>query len=245
MNRRIIWKSPLGIAIIFHLVVLVLLGYIVHEDAKKEIEFVEVTMEDLLRPQTQTAGPAKPAGGGGSPRRAQVTPQQPAAAPKPQQTTVQAPPAPVGEDASLPVSAGVVTGGFGSGTDTGGGQGGTGDGTGTGNGSGSGSGSGSGNGSGTGHGTIKRPQLVVKSKPPYPAEARRNGWEGTVSLRLRVSEEGDVEGVSISASSGYDCLDKAALREVWNWRFNPARDEYGRTVASGVVVPMRFNLEDA
>lgn len=242
MNRRIIWKSPLGIAIIFHLVVLVLLGYIVHEEAKKEIEFIEVTMEDLLRPQTQTPGPAQPAGGGGSPRRAQVTPQQAAAAPKTDQT-MQAPPAPLGEDASLPASAGVATGGYGSGD--GGGQGGSGDGTGTGNGSGSGSGSGSGNGAGTGSGVSQRPQLIAKSEPPYPAEARRNGWEGTVSLRLRISEDGDVAEASVSGSSGYACLDQAALQEVWRWRFNPARDGYGRPVASGVVVPMRFNLEDA
>jgi protein TonB len=78
-------------------------------------------------------------------------------------------------------------------------------------------------------------------RPAYPAPARRQGWEGTVRLRVRVTEDGRAGQVDIHRSSGYDPLDEAALDAVRRWRFTPA--QRGDTpVASWVIVPIAFHL---
>lgn len=79
-------------------------------------------------------------------------------------------------------------------------------------------------------------------KPVYPALARRQGEEGKVLLKVRVSAQGAALDVAISKSSGYGRLDNAALEAVAQWRFVPAKrgDE---TVDSSVIVPITFALE--
>jgi protein TonB len=78
-------------------------------------------------------------------------------------------------------------------------------------------------------------------RPAYPASARQQGWEGTVRLRVRVTEDGRARQVDIHQSSGYDLLDDAALDAVRQWRFTPA--QRGDTpVASWVIVPIAFHL---
>lgn len=79
-------------------------------------------------------------------------------------------------------------------------------------------------------------------KPVYPALARRQGEEGKVLLKVRVSAQGTALDVAVSKSSGYGRLDNAALEAVAQWRFVPAKrgDE---TVDSSVIVPITFALE--
>ena len=79
-------------------------------------------------------------------------------------------------------------------------------------------------------------------KPIYPAIARRNGEEGKVLLKVRVSAEGSALEVEVKQSSGFPRLDAAARDAVLRWRFVPARrgDE---AVETAVVVPINFSLE--
>lgn len=79
-------------------------------------------------------------------------------------------------------------------------------------------------------------------KPVYPAISRRNGEEGKVLLKVRVSPQGAALDVAVSRSSGFSRLDTAALDAVTRWRFVPARrgDE---AVESSVIVPVTFALE--
>ena len=79
-------------------------------------------------------------------------------------------------------------------------------------------------------------------KPVYPAMSRRNGEEGKVLLRVRVSPLGAALDVDIKQSSGFSRLDEAAREVVGRWRFVPARrgDE---AIESSVVVPITFTLE--
>lgn len=79
-------------------------------------------------------------------------------------------------------------------------------------------------------------------KPAYPPAARRNGEEGKVLLKVRVSPQGTALDVAISKSSGFGRLDNAAAEAVARWRFVPARrgDE---AVESSVIVPITFALE--
>jgi len=78
--------------------------------------------------------------------------------------------------------------------------------------------------------------------PPYPAAARRNGEEGTVTLRVLVSAEGAPREVILERSSGSSALDAAALATVKTWRFTPAR-RGGEAQQAWVLVPIVFRLE--
>ena len=53
----------------------------------------------------------------------------------------------------------------------------------------------------------------------YPPEARRNGWEGTVILKLEINEKGRLEKATLHRSSGHDVLDRAALQMIRSARF--------------------------
>jgi protein TonB len=83
----------------------------------------------------------------------------------------------------------------------------------------------------------------LRNPPPgYPAAARRNGEEGTVTLRVLVSVEGAPRDVLLERSSGSGLLDAAALAAVKNWRFAPAR-RGGEAREAWVLVPIVFRLE--
>ncbi len=90
----------------------------------------------------------------------------------------------------------------------------------------------------------KKPARLVKSeRPPYPQEARKQGWEGTVLLRITVGTGGDVENVKIRESSGFPELDESAAQSVKTWRFDPAK-EGDDPISSAVDLPVRFDLEE-
>lgn len=77
--------------------------------------------------------------------------------------------------------------------------------------------------------------------PPYPRAARRNGEQGTVTLRVLVSPEGAATQVELDRSSGSSGLDAAAREAVKSWRFVPAR-RAGAPIAAWVIVPVIFRL---
>lgn len=80
--------------------------------------------------------------------------------------------------------------------------------------------------------------------PRYPLIARRNGEQGTVTLRVRVTRTGEPGSVVLERSSGSAALDAAALATVKEWRFVPARRD-GEAVEASVLVPIVFRLRDA
>lgn len=83
----------------------------------------------------------------------------------------------------------------------------------------------------------------LRNPPPrYPPAARRNGDEGTVMLRVRVTADGAAAQVELDRSSGFPLLDGAALDAVRGWRFVPAR-RGTRSVEDWVRVPVVFRLE--
>ena len=72
--------------------------------------------------------------------------------------------------------------------------------------------------------------------------ARRRGYEGTVVLEVLVDQKGRAGELRVLTSSGYSILDKAAMRSVKDWLFEPgmAGDE---KVKMWVRIPIRFELE--
>jgi periplasmic protein TonB len=102
---------------------------------------------------------------------------------------------------------------------------------------------GSGDPGGSGAGGSDAHALYGESPPPaYPERARLENQQGTVMLRVLVGADGSVERIEIAQSSGFDALDRAATDVVrTRWRFVPAK-RAGATVASWVIVPIRFTL---
>ncbi|MDO9081372.1 MAG: energy transducer TonB [Desulfuromonadales bacterium] len=82
-------------------------------------------------------------------------------------------------------------------------------------------------------------EYLVGEKPPYPKQAERNGWAGTVLLNLSINAKGEVEKVGIAKSSGYKLLDQQARQSVSAWRFKPARRN-GYAIAVTVQQPIIF-----
>ena len=79
-------------------------------------------------------------------------------------------------------------------------------------------------------------------QPRYPESARRRGIEGTVLLRMRITEQGRVEDVRVERSAGHAELDQSAIDAVRRWRFEPARRN-GVPVAEPVQLPVVFKLQ--
>jgi protein TonB len=77
--------------------------------------------------------------------------------------------------------------------------------------------------------------------PPYPEQARQQGVEGTVVLRLTVRADGVPDGVRVSKSSGHTALDDAAVAHVRRARFAPALKD-GEPVATSITFRVKFRL---
>lgn len=80
-------------------------------------------------------------------------------------------------------------------------------------------------------------------KPKYPRKARTEEWEGTTVLKVRVDRGGRPGLIAVDRTSGFEILDRAAMRAMRRWEFHPARNG-DRTVASWVEVPVSFRLEE-
>jgi len=78
--------------------------------------------------------------------------------------------------------------------------------------------------------------------PQYPNLAARNGWQGTVLLKVRVLSTGQVDEVEVQKSSGFKLLDEEAKATVRTWQFSPSKR--GVTPIDGwATVPIEFKLD--
>ena len=87
-----------------------------------------------------------------------------------------------------------------------------------------------------------RAGYLNNSPPEYPKLAARNGWQGTVLLKVRVLSDGNVDAVEVEKSSGYKLLDEEAKATVRTWQFTPSKR--GSTPIDGwATVPIEFKLD--
>jgi TonB family protein len=77
----------------------------------------------------------------------------------------------------------------------------------------------------------------------YPDEARRQGMEGTVHVRVLVNRSGRSEDVVIVRSSGSYLLDSAAVRTAKTFVFSPAMTGE-KAQKTWVLVPIEFKFRD-
>jgi len=91
---------------------------------------------------------------------------------------------------------------------------------------------------------VQKPRPLQRRNPPpnYPMFARRKGYQGIVVLEVRIDRKGSVSQVKVFRSSQYPVLDKAAIKAVKNWSFEPGKKE-GTPVDMWVTIPIRFRLK--
>jgi len=93
-------------------------------------------------------------------------------------------------------------------------------------------------------GPTRPPKVINWTDPPYPEQARQQGVEGTVILRLTVGTRGRPGNVEVVRSSGHAGLDKAAIVHVRTAEFAPAL-EAGEPVAMTINFRVKFRLVNA
>ena len=96
-------------------------------------------------------------------------------------------------------------------------------------------------GGGEGVTSFARPLGGYQTTPRYPEAARREGVEGTVTLRFEVLASGKVGTVQVQRSAGRPDMDRAAVEAIKTWLFEPAR-RGKEAVAVWVTLPVRFEL---
>jgi TonB family protein len=87
-------------------------------------------------------------------------------------------------------------------------------------------------------------QFIGGTDLVYPATARQQGIEGTVTVRYDVTVDGAVENVAIESATPPGVFDAAALAAVRTWRFNPPMRGGEPVAAPGQVSTLRFQLGD-
>jgi TonB family protein len=85
------------------------------------------------------------------------------------------------------------------------------------------------------------PRFVYQPKPEYPLQARQQGWEGTVTLRLEMLADGTISEVQIVRSSGHPILDAAAQETAKTWTHQPAMQD-GVAVTRWADITLSFAL---
>lgn len=75
----------------------------------------------------------------------------------------------------------------------------------------------------------------------YPEIARQLGWEGTVTLRIAIADDGTVLSVEVVKSSGHAVIDAEAVLTARGWRAVPEQPG-GKVWASVFDKPVIFTL---
>jgi protein TonB len=85
-------------------------------------------------------------------------------------------------------------------------------------------------------------QYLVPPSPTYPAQSKRLGETGRVTVRVFIDEAGNAKDVRVERGSGHSRLDEAALTAVQRARFKPYM-ENGLPLAGWAFIPIDFGLE--
>jgi protein TonB len=85
------------------------------------------------------------------------------------------------------------------------------------------------------------PHRIYSPNPEYPGIAKRNNWQGLVTLRALIKMNGTIGEITVFQSSGFEVLDRSALLAVKKWRYQPALRQ-GTAVECYLRIPVRFKL---
>lgn len=88
------------------------------------------------------------------------------------------------------------------------------------------------------------PVPVVRVNPQYPPRAAERGIEGWVELVFGISPTGTVQDAEVTNSHPGNVFDRAALRAVGRWKYNPKIEDGKPVERHGITVRLEFSLED-
>jgi protein TonB len=85
---------------------------------------------------------------------------------------------------------------------------------------------------------------IVRVNPQYPIRAAEQGVEGWVELMFTISATGAVLDPVVTAAHPARIFDRAAIRAVSRWKYNPKIEDGKPVERPGVNVRLRFQLAD-
>ena len=91
-----------------------------------------------------------------------------------------------------------------------------------------------------GRGGVSIPVAIYSPEPTFSDEARKQKWQGTVTLMLIVGRDGRPYNVHVRQSAGMG-LDEQAIETVKTWRFRPATLDR-QPVDARIAVEVNFRL---
>ena len=86
------------------------------------------------------------------------------------------------------------------------------------------------------------PSVTRTTPPKYPTSARRGGHQGTTQIAATITATGKVSSPRVVASSGHRSLDSSAIAAVKKWRFAPAKNGLGQSIAYQMTIPITFRI---
>ena len=85
---------------------------------------------------------------------------------------------------------------------------------------------------------------LVRVNPQYPATAQSRGIEGWVQIRFTITAAGTVRDPVVVAAQPPRIFDRAALRAIRKWKYNPKIDDGKAVERPGVKVRLDFRINE-
>jgi protein TonB len=85
---------------------------------------------------------------------------------------------------------------------------------------------------------------IVRVEPQYPIRANERGIEGWVEVEFTISAAGTVKDPVVIGSHPSSIFNRAALRAIRKWKYNPKIEDGVAVERPGVKVRLTFELED-
>ena len=95
---------------------------------------------------------------------------------------------------------------------------------------------------GAGGGSDRDVVPLVRVDPEYPPRAKQQGIEGWVEIEFTISPVGTIQDAVVIASNPSYVFDRAALRAVRKWRYNPKVVNGVAVPRPGIMVRLRFEI---
>lgn len=84
---------------------------------------------------------------------------------------------------------------------------------------------------------------LVRVNPEYPVRAAQRGIEGWVEVTFTISSTGTVKNAKVVGYEPSSVFNKAALRAIRKWKYNPKVEDGKAVERPGVIVRLSFNLD--
>jgi protein TonB len=83
---------------------------------------------------------------------------------------------------------------------------------------------------------------LVRVEPQYPMSAKQRGIEGWVELKFTITAAGTVSNIVITASAPGTIFNRAAVKAVGRWKYNPKIENGTAVDRPGVRQRIKFEL---